>query len=84
MPRFKVTVTSDKAIEVGQALHAAGIPTIGPAMAGFTGAPDSWTISDHLSAIVEASDDQAAVTQVRDVAEPSGEVVGGAEPWGGE
>jgi hypothetical protein len=82
MPRFRVTVTSDKAIEVGQALHAAGIPTIGPAMAGFTGAPDSWSVSDHLTAVVEATDDQAALTQVREVAEPDGEVVGGAEPWG--
>ena len=84
MPRFKVTVTSDKAIEVGQALHAAGIPTIGPAMAGFTGAPDSWSVSDHLTAVPEATDDQTAVMRVREVAEPDGEVIGEAEPWGSE
>jgi hypothetical protein len=61
MPRFKVTVTSESAVEVGQALHGRGIPTIGPAMAGFTSAPGSWTVSDHLTAVLDAENAEAAV-----------------------
>jgi hypothetical protein len=82
MPRFKVTVTSGSAVEVGQALHGSGIPTIGPAMAGFTSAPGSWTVGDHLTAVLEAENADAAVQRVEEVIGSDGEVVGGAEPWG--
>lgn len=82
MPRFKVTVTSDSPVEAGQALHRAGIPTIGPAMAKYVDGPGDWTISDHVTAVLDADDPASAVKRVEDVIGPDSEVVGGAEPWG--
>ena len=84
MPRFKVTVTSDTPVEAGQALHAASIPTIGPAMAKFVDAPGDWTISDHVTAVLDADDAEAAVRRVQEVIGSNSEVVGGAEPWGSD
>jgi hypothetical protein len=84
MPRFKVTITSDSPVEAGQALHGAGIPTIGPAMAKFTSAPGDWTISDHLTAVLDADDAESAMRRVRETIGPDSEVVGGAEPWGAD
>jgi hypothetical protein len=82
MARFKVTVTSESPVEAGQALHGAGIPTIGPAMAKFTNAPGGWTISDHVTAVLDADDAEAAVRRVQEVIGLDSEVVGGAQPWG--
>lgn len=84
MPRFKVTVTSEAPVEAGQALHGAGIPTIGPAMAKFTNAPGDWTISDHVTAVLDADDAESAVRRVESIIGADSEIVGGAEPWGSE
>lgn len=82
MPRFKVTVTSESPVEEGQALHGAGIPTFGPTMAQFVDAPGDWTISDHVTAVLDAADAAEAVRRVEEVVGPDSEVVGEAEPWG--
>ena len=79
--RFKVTVTSESPVEANQLLNTANIPTFGPSMGGFSGAPDSWTIAEHLTAVLEAGDAREAVQRVREVVGSSGEVVGEAEPW---
>ena len=79
--RFKVTVTSESPLEAGWRLNTASIPTIGPSIGGFSGAPNSWTIGEHLTAVLEAGDAGEAVQRVREVVGDSGEVVGGAEPW---
>jgi hypothetical protein len=51
-------------------------------MAGFTSAPDSWTVSDHLTAVLDADDAETAVRRVEEIVGSDGEVVGSAEPWG--
>jgi hypothetical protein len=83
VPRFKVTVTSDSPVETGQALNGAHIPTIGPVMARFRDAPgNDWTISDHLTAVLDAPDATTAVRLVQEVIGDDSEVIGGAELWG--
>lgn len=81
MPKFKVTLTSDNAMDASQAMHNRGIPTIGPAMTGFTEAPETWTVSEHFTAVLEAVDAENAVAKINEVGVDA-EVVGGAEPWG--
>lgn len=79
MQRFKVTLTSDSAVEASQTLHNAGIPTIGPAMAGYVDSPGPWTVSEHFTAVLEASSAEDAVARINAVGVDA-EIVGGAEP----
>lgn len=81
MPKYKITLTSDSPLEASQAMHNAGIPTIGPAMAGYTDSPGPWTVSEHFTAVVEASSPEDAVARIDDVGVDA-EIVGGAEPLG--
>lgn len=83
MQRFKVPVRTDSAVEADQALHGAGIPTIGPAMAGFTEATGSRTISDELTAVIEAENPEIAARRVQELVGQEC-VVGPVEPWGVE
>lgn len=83
MPRYKVRVSSEAAIEVAQAVHEAGIPTIGPAMARFVDAPgDDWTVNEHFTAVVDAADPGEASQRIRRVIGDKGEVVDRPELWG--
>lgn len=80
MARFKVKVTGDSAVEAGQALHGVGIPTVGPTMAGFAGSPESWSIGDHLTAVIDVESPVVAERRVQEIVGPDFQV-GTAEPW---
>jgi hypothetical protein len=80
MARFKVKVTGDLAVEAAQALHGAGIPTVGPTMAGFAESPESWSIGDHLTAVIDVENPVVAERRVQEIVGPD-YLVGAAEPW---
>jgi hypothetical protein len=63
---FKIRVTSDDPVACVEALHAAGIPTLGPTFAKFVDSPgDAWSVGPDMTAIVEAEDEQEAGRRVR-------------------
>jgi hypothetical protein len=81
VPKFSVRVESDAPWDTRKALDGAGIPSIGPASAGFTESPESWITSNDVTAVVEADSPEAAVARVREVI--GGEVqVGPASVYG--
>jgi hypothetical protein len=80
MSRFKVKVTGDSVLEAAQALHGIGIPTVGPTMAGDSGSPESWSIGDHLTAVIDVENPTVAERRVQEIV-GSDFQVGAAEPW---
>jgi hypothetical protein len=83
MPRFKVEIHGDDLMRVMAVLNGAGIPTIGPASAGFTSDPGSWTTSRSMTAVVDASNPHEAEGRVKDNLPPDGEWdLSDAEPRG--
>lgn len=83
MPRFKVEIRGDDLMRVMTALNAAGVPTIGPASAGFASDPASWTVMKTMTAVVEALAADQAKARVKESLPPDGEWdVSDAGPWG--
>jgi hypothetical protein len=80
MARFKVKVTGDAAAEAAQALHSAGIPTVGPTMEGIAGSPESWSIGNHLTAVIDVENSVVAERRVQEIVGADHQV-GAAEPW---
>ena len=81
MPKFSVRVETDTPLDTKQVIEDSGIPTIGPASAGFTESPESSIRGNRITAVVEADGPEAAVTQVRQAVGSDAEV-GPAEPYG--
>lgn len=81
MPKFSVEVRTETPQQTKRALEAAGIPSVGPASAGFTESPESWTTSDRITPVVEADRPEGAIERVRQAvgADPS---VGPAKRYG--
>ena len=80
MPRFNVRVESDSPVQTKQALDAAGIPTIGPPMAGYPRNQEIWIAGPRMTAVMDADSAEAAEAHVSEVVGSDCQV-GPAERW---
>ena len=67
MPRFNVRVESDSPVQTKQALDAAGIPTIGPPMAGYPRNQEIWIAGPRMTVVMDADSAEAAEAHVSEV-----------------
>ena len=67
MPRFNVSVESDSPVQTKQALDAAGIPTIGPPMAGYPRNQEIWIAGPKMTAVIDAASAEAAEAHLLEV-----------------
>ncbi len=79
LPRFKVEIHGEGLERARHTLNSAGVPTVGPTLAGFSGGP--LTVGHEMLAVLEALTPEQAEARVREALPADGEyTVAPAEP----
>jgi hypothetical protein len=78
MPRFSITISRSAPVETRDALTAAGLSVLGPAVAGFVGSGGRTDLDVRV--LIDADTAAGAEEEIRDIVGPLPEI-GSIEPY---